>query len=569
MPNVNCDPIHTRNVPRSQEAGMALVVATLFIAVAMVTLGMLSMRVINQSHQTDHDTRQRVVFLGVEAAYAKSVIDLEDGGTGMIGTENWEAPSDGPTIAEIPVPAFGDSGVEPHELTSHPGVEYFAYVLDWGNDNQDNNGNGVVDGEDEQGWYTIYAFARWGGIVRRAEVIVRKTDVSVWRNAIFAGAGQSGGLINGNVSIHGSVHLLGENITEGGTAIAALDLSGTSLVHNNYGDLDQNLAHRVPSLPTVEYDGETVETLNATVRVKNGLVSLSGDSEIGTPQEVGSGVKGPMDGTFVNDGWTGNSTIDDGDRGVPTRVTSDNGWNQLYDLGDKVPFPVFGDDYRTMDEGLTVQDSEGVNYSHEDYFTQVLTGDPYVGDITIDARNTEEFYFNAHHPNSEPSDRTELGGNYIYYDGDSKTLEISGPIRVDGSVSLDGQGNDRDINYTGRAAWLVKGDVNLGTNLYAMNDDGTTENSFPQNNILGIMAEGAMMVGENAQLDLMGAFYSEQGITTEKQSDILGTFVSNYFDMGTNVPSIYQVPTLADNLPDGMIGAYPIWNMSQVSWREL
>ncbi len=565
MHRINFHPVHTRNAPRSQEAGMGLVVATLFIAVAMITLGMLSMRVINQSHQTDHDTRQRLVFLGVEAAYAKSAADLEDGGTGMIGTENWEAPTDGATIAEIPVPAFGDSGVEPHELTSHPGVEYFAYVLDWGNDNQDNNGNGVVDGEDEQGWYTIYAFARWGGIVRRAEVIVRKTDVSVWRNAIFAGAGQSGGLINGNVSIHGSVHLLGENITEGGTAIAALDLSGTSLVHNNYGDLDQNLAHRVPSLPTVEYDGETVETLHANLRVKNGLVALSGNSEIGAPQQSGSGVKGPMDGTFVNDGWTGNSTDD----GVPTRVTSDNGWDQRYDLGDRVPFPVLDDYYRDMTgQRQSRSDSNDGFYSHKEYFTDHLAGDAYDGDITLHAGHTEEFYFNAHYRDSEPSERTEIGGNYIYYDGDSKTLEISGPVRIDGNLTLDGQGNEETINYTGRAAWLVKGDVNLGVNLYAMNDDGTTDNSFP-NNILGIMATGEMMVGENSQLDLMGAFYSEQQIATQRQSDILGTFVSNYFDMGTNVPSIYQVPTLADNLPEGMIGAYPIWVMSQVSWREL
>jgi hypothetical protein len=39
--------------------------------------------------------------------------------------------------------------------------------------------------------------------------------------------------------------------------------------------------------------------------------------------------------------------------------------------------------------------------------------------------------------------------------------------------------------------------------------------------------------------------------------------------MGTNVPEIYQVPSLADNLPLGMIGAYPILVYSQVSWREL
>ncbi len=567
MRKVNCDPIDTREARRAHEAGMALVVATLFISVAMVTLGMLSMRVINQSHQTDHDLRQRIVFLGLEAAYAESIAAIEAGDTGLVGTENWEEPVNPATIGDIPVPAFGDSGVDPRQLTSHSGVEYFAYVVDWGNDNRDNNGNGLVDGPEEQGWYTIYAFARWGGLVRRAEIILNSTDVNVWRNAIFAGAGQAGGLINGNVSIHGSVHLLGENVVEGGTSIAALDLSGTSLVHNNYASLPQHLKDRIPSLPDVEYNGETVETMNANLRVKNGLVALSGNSEIGAPQQSGSGVKGPMDGTFVNDGWTGNSTIDDGDRGVPTRVTSDNGWNHRYDLGDKVPFPVLADDYRTMTDGVRVQDpNTGNYYSHEDYFEHVLAGETYEGDITINARNTDEFYFNASDPGcDDPSARS---GNYIYYDGDTKTLEISGPILINGNLSLDGQGNDTTIHYTGRAAWLVRGNVDLGVNLYAMNADGSTELSFPYN-ILGIMAEGDMMVGENSQLDLMGAFYSEQTTTTQKQSTILGTFVASYFDMGTNVPRIYQVPTLADNLPEGMIGAYPIRNMSQVSWREL
>jgi hypothetical protein len=45
--------------------------------------------------------------------------------------------------------------------------------------------------------------------------------------------------------------------------------------------------------------------------------------------------------------------------------------------------------------------------------------------------------------------------------------------------------------------------------------------------------------------------------------------VSNYFDMGTNVPAIFQVPSLADNLPQGMVGAYPILAFQHVSWREL
>ena len=59
-------------------------------------------------------------------------------------------------------------------------------------------------------------------------------DVNVWRNALFAGTGQAGGLISGNVSVHGSVHLLGDDLLEGVEALEALDMGGTSLIHNNY-----------------------------------------------------------------------------------------------------------------------------------------------------------------------------------------------------------------------------------------------------------------------------------------------------------------------------------------------
>jgi hypothetical protein len=89
------------------------------------------------------------------------------------------------------------------------------------------------------------------------------------------------------------------------------------------------------------------------------------------------------------------------------------------------------------------------------------------------------------------------------------------------------------------------------------------------NNILGIMATGKLEMGTNSQLHLMGAFYAQDQIKSTKQTIVTGTYVSNYFDMGTNVPEIYQVPALADNLPPGMIGAYPILALTQISWREI
>ena len=66
----------------------------------------------------------------------------------------------------------------------------------------------------------------------------------------------------------------------------------------------------------------------------------------------------------------------------------------------------------------------------------------------------------------------------------------------------------------------------------------------------------------------MGLFYAEDTITSEKQTSVAGTFFSNYFDMGTNVPEIYQVPETVNNLPPGLIGAEDIWVLTQDVWAE-
>ncbi len=554
-----------------REEGMALVVATAFIAVALIVLSAVTMRVVNQSRQVDHYTSYENCMYGIESGFAQSVSSLEGGGEGMIGinTEIIEG-------NEAEVPTFDTEGVVPVQLNTMPDVDFMTFVRNWGTDGLDNNGNGSVDESQEQWHFSFYASARDNGTIRRAERVMRATDVNVWRNAIFAGNGQSGGLVNGNVSIHGSVHLLGTSLLPGNEAITALDLSGTSLVHNNYTGIPADLAARVPALPTRTFNGEIVSTMDAVLRVKQGYVGTSGNSEIGEPDATGNAIKETMDATYVNDGWTGTSVIDDGGRGDPTRVFSDNGWDTRYDLGDRVPMPLLQSDWRDPVTGAKVWDSaRGANYTHEHYFDEVLVGDPvnktdgiYTGDIQIKAN--QNFYYNASRPaDTDPAHRLPTD-DYILFNATTNLMEISGQISIIGSLTITrGSGNDKTINYTGRGAILVHGNATLDTDLFSVNANGTTADSFPVNNFFGIMASGDMTVGSLSQLSLMGGFYAQGKIVCSKQSTVMGTFVSNYFDMGTNVPSIYQVPALADNLPTGMIGAYPLFVFQHISWREL
>lgn len=548
---------------RSPKEGIALLTATIFLALAMLILAYMTSRVITQHSQVNRYVQFKDCFLGLDSAYAASLVALENGNDGMLGLGTYD-PYDGGSLA---LPDFDADDIAPLQVPNMSNVEFMSVVEDWDDDGIDNNGDGIIDGDEEKRVYTLHLFANNASVQRRAEVVVKATDVNVWRNAVFGGTGQSGGLINGNVSIHGSVHLLGTNIIDGGLAVAAIDLSGASLIHNNYRELEADLRNRVPALPQRDWNGETVETLNAKLRVKNGLVGMSGNSEIGEPDIAGNAVKETMDGTYVNDGWTGNSVIDDGGRGDPTAVFSDNGWDETYELGDKLSLPIFSDDWREPVTGTTILNpNTGANYTYEEYF-ETLSSTPYPGDMTIDCGS--DFYYNATRPGDPDPANRQPTDDYILFNAATNRLEINGQIEIDGNLTFTGKGHDTSIDYTGRAAILANGDVVIKTDLLSVNADGTTANSFPAANCLGIMAANNMDVGMTSQLKVMGGFYAQNRVRSQKQTTIMGTFVGDYFDMGTNVPDIYQVPELADNLPYGMIGAYPILTFQQVSWREL
>jgi len=553
-------------IKQTNEQGMALLLATILVAIAIFTLGAVMVGVVSERNQVERFENYEECMYGIESALAMGQNSLENGNGGFVGID----PSQG--FNPLATDPFSEPGVAPVTMTTMPGLEFMSFGVNWLTDGVDNNGDGTMDLVDEAGFFTLYAYARQGSIVRRVEVILEGQDFSVWRNAIFAGVGQAGGLINGNVSIHGSVHLLGDAVLPGGQSLTALDMSGNSLIHNNYVGLPANLAARVPPLETVVVDGETVETLEAVLRVKNGMVGLSGSSEIGSPHTTGNTVKETMDGTYVTDGWTGNQCPG----GVPGPVYSDNGHTESYDLGDMVPMPMLQDDWREPGTGARVWDaSRNQWYTHEDYFREVLVGDPanptdglINGNVTIHAKNSN-YYYNASNPGDTNPANRQPTDDYIYFDKNSNVMEINGQIYINGKLTLVGQGNDKTINYTGRGAILVNGDAAIDVNLFSVNSNGTTALSYPAANCFGIMTAGDLTVGSASQLDIMGAFYAQGTVESAKQTITMGTFVGSYFDMGNQVPDIFQVPTLADNLPYGMIGNYPIMVLGQVSWREL
>jgi hypothetical protein len=353
-------------------------------------------------------------------------------------------------------------------------------------------------------------------------------NLSPWNNAIFGGAGSSGAMVNGNVNVYGSVHILGNGLDDGDNAI---DLGGTAeLVGNNYNvglqGLDSDLKELIPDLPTVTFNGENVETLGAELRVKKGLVGLSGNSAVGQADDSGNGVKETVDGTYVTDGFNGTKGT--------TNVFSDNGYSEAYDLGDAVSFPSLSDPY---------PDNPGQNYYQ--YFND-----------------------NALVLTTQLSAVTPAS-NFTYGDCNSNciTMNGSGTLRVEGLVYVNSNNNlsltSGNFTYSGKGTILVSGAVTIDANLITSGVE-----SFPTN-IIGIMTPNDIDLGASSQKDIMGLFYAEGEVTTHKQTDIVGTLVTDYFNISDQVPSVFQVPETVNNLPPGMIAGDQIWLMRVISWQKI
>ena len=414
-----------------------------------------------------------------------------------------------------------------------------------------------------------------------------RENVCVWSNAIFGGVGQAGKSINGNVAIHGSIHLLGdgEEFTDvdgdkrwddnetytdsnhngqydpgepytdtdadghrdarepfydangNGTRDPALtvtdmasEISGSANMNNNYALMPPELRSKVPDPPQVVYGGETSESLSAKLRVKHGRVNISGSASVGFANEPGNSLKETIDGTYVSDGFGGNK----GTAGV----FSDNGYTHGYDLGEglvKMPLIDFG----TYTAG-------GQTYStYLEYLRLNATVVP--GDLTL----TKGVATTISGPNG--SLQLDAAGN----------MTVSGIVYVAGNLSF-GPSKARII-YEGSGTIVTPQSAFIHCDLLP-------KTNFPRNDALGLIARDRIELatgGGDAQLSMALAMYAQHRIISSKQNEIAGTMVASYYSM-SQVPKLYQVPELADHLPPGLPGSDPIYivSIATESWKE-
>lgn len=409
-------------------------------------------------------------------------------------------------------------------------------------------GNGTFDvwlsnaDEDNDGTYDrdkiwVRSTGTVQSVTRTVRSYIRMENANVWNNVLFAGSGQGGAVINGNVDIRGSIHLLGNAVNP-----ITMSLSGAGNMGNNYEGMPAELLALIPALPQTVFNGQTVDTLDAKLRVREGQVLLDGTGEIGQADNPANTVKETVDATFVADGFTGNQ--------ADANVFSDNGSRQRYDLGNRITFPELSDPYAGFPTYMDYLRANAHIISDQAQLDQIA-------DI---------------HPDSI-FDFTGPGGS-ISMDGDGN-MAISGIVFIEngGSGASNFQTFDagggagwppekrRTINYTGTGSIVVTGNVNINTNFLPKG-----ANSFPTN-IAGFMTPNNITFSSQ-QRDSAGLFYAENSITCSDQTNVLGTFISDVFDMGSQVPSIYQVPETMNNLPPGLVGNVNVWYLSVVVWQE-
>jgi len=443
-----------------------------------------------------------------------------------------------------------------------------------------------------EAWVTSSATV--DGRTSSIRVFLKAKDVGIWNNAIFAGSGASGQSINGNVDIRGSVHILGDgepfidlngNLTrdsaetytdrnrngrwDAGEPFTDSDNNGTwtpaelfndlnsnglwdppmtetdlnssftgnSGIQNHYAGLSNLLKMSVPTPPSVN----GVETLFAELRVKNGLVGLSGSASVGVSGLVNGGsAKNTVDGTFVSAGFSGTK----GD----ASVFSDNGTKTGYDVGNLgIKYPLIS--------GIgapAYKDVAGVTWAtQEDYLNARSLTIP----TMLVKSTTLAFSFGP-----------DAYGNKVSFTPQTNALpaklSITGIIKVGDGFQL---GVKDSLTYSGSGTIFSPGNILIDGSLLP-----SAGLIFPTTTRIGFIAKKDLLLATgngSAQLNLSGAFYAQGKVKSAKQNQVMGTFVGSYYDLGTNVPSIYQVPTLPKNMPPGMPGDEAYITLDIKSWR--
>lgn len=487
-----------------KQGGMAMITAVIVMAVMLILLISLGNRVSTHHNHVEIFGDFKDAYNGLETAMSMSIVELENDDDGWVGVTSWSDPTT--------IPTFDDNEVVP-EFVPETAIEYFAYVRDWSNDGEDNVGNGQIDDADEENLVSIHVSARKDGVVRNGYgVFSLDGGGTLWDQVISARSNFEVDNNSSNLWVHGPVHILGEGILEGE---ASLNMTPGSYIHDSYDSLFPHILDNIPPLP-LDSDGD--ESINTTVRVKQGSIHIqSNGAELGQSSNN-------IDGFYSDDGITGQG-----------KVYSDNGEDgEPYDINSTFVFPDFTSScdevyLQAFLEGFDLADEPGTDYVVYQGDMDLPSNSSYYWNVNLGLEVAGSNAGSGDMPNYSDV-QTLLASNdfFIWWDHTNDQLIINGRIAVFGDFSI-GTGA---VFYHGKGSVLTWeatdtiGDPSViiasslsPRSVNTFDDDAPVFEpqfgKFPTQNLLAIMANQTITFDipsnqlNGSEADVYGAFYAQ------------------------------------------------------------
>ena len=408
---------------------------------------------------------------------------------------------------------------------------------------------------------------------------------SAWQNAIFAGGeAPSNNMINGDVAIYGSVHLVGENNDP------ALTLGGGAGIFEDYTGQGSGSTNIINQMNAIAGPDQHEVKLCTELKIRKGQLQFdssgggTGSSTVGTTSV-------PVLAAFLGSGTNDTSK-------VHTKDDKIHGYSGSLDVSFPKLDPNHPNEFNTdptvqiVELGGTTctvfQTGSGANQAIRfPPAGATQNGDPFytgcLSDMSINSAVQQGGI--AWLPDSVSCNFTNVqdavnglvsnfgvtsGDGYLCIAGDNVVIN-TGAWSL--NINYPG-GNNKTVFYEGRAAVrtgseicedptaappCTRRDIAIRENFIPRNPSATPY--FPEDSIISLVANGDVDFapkgggGSTANLEVAAAVYAQGTATFSKQTLVVGAVVADSIDASQNVPQIAYEPRVPENLPQGSPGA--------------
>jgi len=360
-------------------------------------------------------------------------------------------------------------------------------------------------------------------------LVVELGDNGGIRAGVSLGDGDGGDVLKGNnLHIAGSVIVLGDGDTR-------VKLLGRSSIVNNYSGIDDladglgTLATKLPALDAADFNGETVETLDAFVRIKDARLQMGGNASIGAADATGNALKETVDSLYSDDLPGANRDLFADSVGP-------------YDLGDEASFPSLYAPY--------VDDQGAGHASFADYLSSQAYTPGLGGDLIIDGDTSSFSYV-------DPG-----GRGSISWDRSSLLLTVDGIVKVNGQAKLGKTGEVEfeggqykggvipAIKYAGTGVLWSTDKIEIATDIYPQGrylEDGPDLDGLVDGNLTLIASKEIEVQSgrDDPNVRIIAALFAEEKMVLKEPTNIAGSVTTNYMEAhGNDRVNVWHVPRL-------------------------